>query len=74
MVRDQAKREYERQQQLLDGGVGTQVELDTAKDALDKAERAVSDIPNENGTVILTNAEKQTKINAQQKADIQAST
>lgn len=74
MVRDQAKREYERQQQLLDGGVGTQVELDTAKDAFDKAERAVSDIPNENGTVILTNAEKQTKINAQQKADIQAST
>ncbi len=74
MVRDQAKREYERQQQLLDGGVGTQVELDTAKDALDKAEHAVSDIPNENGTVILTNAEKQTKINAQQKADIQAST
>ena len=74
MVRDQAKREYERQQQLLDCGVGTQVELDTAKDALDKAERAVSDIPNENGTVILTNAEKQTKINAQQKADIQAST
>ena len=74
MVRDQAKREYERQQQLLDGGVGTQVELDTAKDALDKAEYAVSDIPNENGTVILTNAEKQTKINAQQKVDIQAST
>ncbi len=73
-AREQAKRDYERQQQLLNGGVGTQVELDTAKDALDKAERAVADIPSENGTVVLTNAEKQTKINAQQKADIQAST
>ncbi len=74
LVRDQAKREYERQKQLFDGGVGTQSELDTAKDALDKAEREVADIPTENGTAVLTNAEKQTKVNAKQKADIQATT
>lgn len=74
LVRDQAKREYERQQQLFDGNVGTQAELDTAKDALDKAEQEVADIPTKNGTAVLTNAEKQTKINAKQKADIQATT
>ncbi|MEI3524513.1 MAG: hypothetical protein V8Q36_10810 [Anaerotignum sp.] len=45
-------------------------DVDAAKDALDKAQRAWT-YSNENGKAVLTASEKQTKANAQQKASIQ---
>lgn len=74
MEKENAEKDYKDQQDLFAIGAASQAEVDAAKDALDKAQRALDDIPNENGKAVLTSSEKQTKANAQQKASIQSAT
>lgn len=66
--------EYDKQKSLYDEGISSQTELDTAKQALEQAERTRDEIPTENGVAVLTSSEKQTLANAQQRAQIQATT
>ena len=66
--------EYDKQKSLYDEGISSQTELDTAKQALEQAERTRDEIPTENGVAVLTASEKQTLANAQQRAQIQATT
>ena len=66
--------EYDKQKSLYDEGISSQTELDTAKQALEQAERTRDEIPAENGVAVLTASEKQTLANAQQRAQIQATT
>ena len=68
------KEEYNKQKSLYDEGISSQTELDTAKQALEQAERTRDEIPTENGVAVLTASEKQTLANAQQRAQIQATT
>lgn len=66
--------EYDKQKSLYDEGISSQTELDVAKQALEQAERTRDEIPTENGVAVLTSSEKQTLANAQQRAQIQATT
>lgn len=66
--------EYDKQKSLYDEGISSQTELDAAKQALEQAERTRDEIPTENGVAVLTSSEKQTLANAQQRAQIQATT
>lgn len=70
----QKQEEYNKQKSLYDEGISSQTELDTAKQALEQAERSRDVIPTENGVAVLTSSEKQTLANAQQRAQIQATT
>lgn len=74
MEKENAAKDYKDKQDLFAIGAASQADVDAAKDALDKAQRALDNIPNENGKAVLTASEKQTKANAQQKASIQSST
>lgn len=57
MEKENAAKDYKDKQDLFAIGAASQAEVDAAKDALDKAQRALDDIPNENGKAVLTSSE-----------------
>lgn len=67
-----AQKEYDDTKFLFQAGEASQSEVDSAKDRLDSAQRALDAIPSENGKAVLSAAEKQTLQNAKLDASIQA--